>query len=566
MAETLTERYGGKVQRTFRHALKGFSAQMTESQAKQIAKDASVKYVQQDSFSVSTGFEIEPTWGLDRIDQQALPFSRTYTYDSQGGEGVHIYVVDTGVRTTHVEFAGRIGNGANFVADGHDTVEDCHGHGTHVAAIAAGSTYGVAKKATIHPIRAQDCKGGGPDSMVLEAVDWIFANQIAPAVVNLSLKTEALPALEEAIRASIAHGITYVIAASNERKDACTSVPARVNEAITVGASASYDAVATFSNFGPCIDLFAPGDGIRSAWKSSDTATEVLGGTSMAAPHVAGAAALYLGKNGSAAPAAVAKYLVDNATVGVLGGIEAGTPNRLLYIPPPSGPACNATATPSPKTGAIEFGWGSETANLCTWELDGVYKGVVACSGSGRVIPQTAGNHTVRMRTFNDVGSGSCEATYSVPSVCSVAVSAGLDGTYSVEWNNTKSKSCTWSLDGVSQGNVACAGLASLGPQEEGRHTVVLQSLEATCEATYTAARACEVFVAPISTAAGAGYSVTWNSVASTSCTWAMDGVDQGPVPCTGSSVLGAQPVGDHTITLVSAAGACHATYASSGP
>ncbi|WP_432830474.1 S8 family peptidase [Dactylosporangium sp. CA-092794] len=327
-ASRLTERFGGQVRRSFGRSLKGFSAQLSERAARRIAADPRVAYVQQDKTVRVAGTQDDPPWGLDRIDQAYRPLSGTYSYSSDGAS-VTAYVLDTGIRTTHAEFGGRARSGYDFVDNDTDAT-DCHGHGTHVAGTIGGSTYGVAKGVSLVAVRVLGCDGSGSYSGIIAGIDWITANARKPAVVNMSLGGNADGAVDQAVRASIASGITYAVAAGNANSDACAVSPARTAEAITVGASDPNDNRASFSNFGGCLDLFAPGVSILSAGIASDTATAVMSGTSMATPHVAGAAALVLAANPQASPVQVRDALVGTAVTGAITGAGSGSPNRLL--------------------------------------------------------------------------------------------------------------------------------------------------------------------------------------------------------------------------------------------
>ncbi|AWZ10460.1 MULTISPECIES: S8 family peptidase [unclassified Streptomyces] len=334
VAGELTRRNNARLTHTYRSALNGFSATMTQAQARALAADPRVAYVEQDSKVTLTATQNNATWGIDRIDQRNLPLSGTYTYNTTASN-VHVYVIDTGLRTSHSEFGGRASIGTDTVGDGQNG-NDCQGHGTHVAGTAAGSTYGVAKGAAIVGVRVLDCNGSGSNSAVIAGVDWVTANAIKPAVANMSLGGGANTTLDNAVKKSITSGVTYSLAAGNgdffgNPQNACNTSPARVAEAITVGATDSADKRASFSNYGTCLDLFAPGVSITSAWKDSNTATKTISGTSMAAPHTAGAAALYLAANPTATPAQVRDALVNGATTGKVQDPKTGSPNRLLY-------------------------------------------------------------------------------------------------------------------------------------------------------------------------------------------------------------------------------------------
>ncbi|WP_084779780.1 S8 family peptidase [Planobispora rosea] len=328
-AGTLTTRRGGKVSRTFAGGLKGFTVRASETQARLLAGDPSVAYVEQDAVIHATDVQTDPTWGLDRLDQRAGTLDRSYTYPSTAA-GVDVYVIDTGIRPGHTDFGGRVTGGVDTVGDGRGT-GDCNGHGTHVAATIAGQTWGVAKGADLHPVRVLGCDGSGSLSGVIAGVDWVTQNATGPSVANMSLGGGTSTALDDAVRRSVAAGVTYVVAAGNSARDACTTSPARVPEALTVGATANGDSRASFSNYGRCLDLFAPGVNITSAWSIGDTATKTISGTSMAAPHVAGAAALHLAATPDATPAQVAQALTGAATPAVVRNAGTGSPDLLAY-------------------------------------------------------------------------------------------------------------------------------------------------------------------------------------------------------------------------------------------
>ncbi|MGW0561969.1 S8 family serine peptidase [Streptomyces sp. NPDC003016] len=341
--KALAKEYGAKIRKTYTAALNGYAVELSEAQAKKFAADPAVdSVVQNRTFTVSATQPSPPSWGLDRIDQKALPLNQSYTYPDAAGEGVTAYVIDTGVRITHSDFGGRASYGYDAI-DNDNTAQDGHGHGTHVAGTVAGGAYGVAKKAKVVGVRVLNNQGSGTTAQVVAGIDWVTKNAVKPAVANMSLGGGADAALDTAVRNSIASGITYAVAAGNESTDASTKSPARVSEAITVGATTSTDARASYSNYGSVLDIFAPGSSITSAWSTSDTATNSISGTSMASPHVAGAAALYLAANKTATPAQVSTALTSAATTGVVTSPGTGSPNRLLYVgtggttPPPTG-------------------------------------------------------------------------------------------------------------------------------------------------------------------------------------------------------------------------------------
>ncbi|MFI6406409.1 S8 family peptidase [Streptomyces sp. NPDC050548] len=330
----LIKEYGGTVTKTFGTVLNGYTASLSATEAARLAADPAVAAVEQNQrVHLTDTTQSSAPWGLDRIDQAALPLSGTYTYPDSAGSGVNVYVIDTGVRITHTQISGRASYGHDAV-DGDTTASDGNGHGTHVATTIAGSTYGVAKKANIVAVRVLDNSGSGTTAGVIAGIDWVTANHTTPAVANMSLGGGASATLDTAVANSISSGVTYAIAAGNSAANASSYSPARVATAITVGATTSTDAKASYSNYGSVLDIFAPGSSILAGYNTSDTATATLSGTSMATPHVAGAAAVYLAGHTSSTPAQVATALVNGATSNVVTSAGTGSPNKLLKIVP----------------------------------------------------------------------------------------------------------------------------------------------------------------------------------------------------------------------------------------
>ncbi|HET9654947.1 MAG TPA: S8 family peptidase [Kineosporiaceae bacterium] len=364
---------GASVQREYGRVVQGFAATMTTAQLDAIRRDADVAYIEPDQIVHTDTTQTGATWGLDRIDQRSLPLDGSYTYTPTGA-GVTAYIIDTGIRASHSQFGGRAVSGYDAVGDGNGT-NDCNGHGTHVSGTIGGSTYGVAKGVKLVAVRVLDCQGSGTTSGVIAGIDWVTANHASPAVANMSLGGGVSATLDAAVNSSIASGVTYAIAAGNSSADACTESPARVPAAITVGAATSSDSRdTTYSNYGSCLDVFAPGTDITSSWNTSDSATNTISGTSMATPHVTGVAALYLEGNPAATPAAVASAITSTATPNVLASVGTGSPNLLLYAPltggvtPPPPPPGNSCATPTT-----------------------TYTGTLATSGSSQYKPGSTG-------------------------------------------------------------------------------------------------------------------------------------------------------------------------------
>lgn len=328
VANAVGQRFGAKVERAFNHVLNGAVITTDVQNAKRLADDPEVAYVEADQIMRISGTQTSATWGLDRIDQTNLPLNGSFTYPSSSG--VHAYILDTGIRGTHNDFTGRMGNGYTAVNDGQGT-NDCQGHGTHVAGTVGGTTWGVAKNVTLHPVRVLGCDGSGSNSGVIAGMDWVTANAVKPAVANMSLGGGASQATDDAIARMTNAGIATVVAAGNDSSNACNYSPARAPSAITVGSTTSSDAMSSFSNYGSCVDVYGPGSNITSASYSSNTGSTSMSGTSMASPHLAGVAALYLAANPNATPSQVTTAIVNNSLTGKITGIPSGV-NKFVNI------------------------------------------------------------------------------------------------------------------------------------------------------------------------------------------------------------------------------------------
>lgn len=409
----LAAAHGGQVTFTYENALKGFAVRLPSAAAQAfleaMEKNPNVDYVERDM--VVTALQTTQTgatWGLDRADQRDLPLSSAYTYNTTGS-GVRAYVVDTGILASHTNFGGRVATGYTAINDGYGT-SDCNGHGTHVAGTVGGATWGIAKDVALVPVRVLDCNGSGTTSGVIAGVDWVAKNGQRPGVLNLSLGGGASTSLDTAVANTVAAGYTVVVAAGNSNANACNYSPARAPTAITVGATTSTDARASYSNFGSCIDLFGPGSSIQSTWYTSTTATATLNGTSMASPHVAGLAALILQNQPAASAAAVTDSILAAATPAKVTSAGSGSPNLLIYTlgtsssTPPPEPLLTAVsvANLTGSAAAVRNGWRA-TITVTVADTAGALVGGATVAGSF-----TAGGSSVSCTTASN---GSCSVS-----------------------------------------------------------------------------------------------------------------------------------------------------------
>jgi subtilisin family serine protease len=363
LAKRLVTEHGGTLRFTYSVAVKGFAARLKAQAVEALQRNPQIAAIERDRRAASSDVQAAPpNWVLDRIDQRTRPRDNAYVYPNTGA-GVNVYILDSGIRTTHAEFGGRASGAYTAVSDGRGT-DDCTGHGTHVAGVVGSARFGVAKGARLLAVRVMDCTGTGSYSQIIAGLDWVTANRVLPAVANMSLGGSASASLNDAVRRAVAAGVTVVVSAGNKSLDACGQSPAAEPAAITVGASDDVDQQSNYSNFGSCLDLYAPANNVRSSWYTSDTASFLASGTSTASPHVAGAAALFLASNPSATPGQVARALTDSATAGILVGLGTGSPNRLLYTgfikgalssPPPPELVSPPQATAPPPGPTVTF-------------------------------------------------------------------------------------------------------------------------------------------------------------------------------------------------------------------
>ena len=431
VAASIASEVGATNVTSFRNVFTGFAADLSAAAVAELTSNSSVESIELDSVVSISADQADPTWGLDRIDQRNLPLNNTYSY-ANSGTGVTAYVVDTGILATHSEFSGRIAAGFTSISDGRGTT-DCHGHGTHVAGTVGGTTYGVAKSVTLVPVRVMSCAGSGSTSGVIAGIDWIIGDHQTgvPAVANMSLGGSSSTALNAAVARGMTDGVVFVVAAGNNNANACRFSPASAPGAVTVGATGTTDVRSSFSNYGSCLDIFAPGQGITSSTIGSDTALATWSGTSMASPHVAGVAALLLAATPTATVESISQSLVLNATSGLVGNAGTLSPNKLLYSgslesAPIVVPSAPRTLSAEARNASVGLAWIAPSTNgganisdyIVEYSLDGVawmvFDDGVSANLSTTVTSLTNNtSYQFRVKAANTAGTGEASNTVS---------------------------------------------------------------------------------------------------------------------------------------------------------
>jgi subtilisin family serine protease len=357
LADDLNRDHPGIIHDVYSSAINGYSVELSYKEAIRLSEDPRVKFVEQDSFVSETDVEANPGWGLDRLDQRALPYDLAYSFNGQGN-GVNVYVLDSGILPTHIDLQGRVVSAFDAVHD-NTPLNQCNGHGTGVAGVVGSTSFGVAKQVMLYDVRVLPCTGDGTVSNVISGIDWITKHAIKPAVANVSLQAGFSPSMNSAVIASINSGVTYIVAAGNNNENACNWSPSAVASAVVAGATNSADTRVGWSNFGACVDLFAPGEGVSTIWNGGDTVTTYASGTSFSSPYATGVAALYLEQHPTSLPSEVASALVSSATTNVVIDPGVDSPNLLLYsmvaAPAPVGCSGNIFTGSLPSPGTIDY-------------------------------------------------------------------------------------------------------------------------------------------------------------------------------------------------------------------
>ena len=475
----LTAIGGGQVLHTYEYALRGFAVRISPAQASLLALNPLVASVNPDVVMKAGATQNNPpSYGIDRVDQRDLPLSGSYTYADTAGQGAHVYVIDTGLNANHSDFAGRVGNGRNFVGGGllgtgtanPDNWADCNGHGTHVAGSAVGTVYGVAKKATIHGVRVLDCQGTGSGAAILAGIDWVAANAIQPAVANLSLGTlnGRSTDQETAVRNLVNANVAVAVAAGNDSKSACQTSPAAEPTVLTVGATERTDRMASYSNFGTCLDLFAPGSDIISASHSNNTGSSTLSGTSMASPHVAGALAVKRAQNPSVSAAAVQVAVVDDTTPNKVTSPGTGSPNKLLFVPV-AGSGGGTPTVDNPPVAAFTV---SCTNLACNFNGTGSTDDKGIASYSWSFGDSTSATGATVSKTYSAAGSYTVTLTVTDTTSQTNTKSQSVTVTAAPTGGNTPCADCTTKTGTLANGGTAydpaSTGFASNGGQFKG--------------------------------------------------------------------------------------------------
>lgn len=435
MTTEMASSLGVKVNKKYGYALGGFTAKMKDKALAAMIKDPRVEFIEQDQVVKAAAVQSNATWGLDRVDESDLPLDGFYEFNFDG-TGVDAYIIDTGIRASHNEFGGRVSSGFTAINDGRGST-DCNGHGTHVAGTVGSNTYGVAKNVNLIPVRVLGCNGSGSNSGVIDGVDYVAQVASGPSVANMSLGGGNSTALDRAVENAIDEGVTFVVAAGNSDANACSGSPNRVGPAITVGATTSSDSRSSFSNFGSCVDIFAPGSSITSTWSTSNSALNTISGTSMAAPHVAGVAALYLDQSPSATPSQVGSALESAGVTGRLSNIRSGSPNLLLQSLLSNGGGGGGggnTTCAYEDDFTTSTGWQNATSSCTTGTYVRANPTQITTSGVVTQVNGDAGGDGFAVFTATNTSAGSNDVDGGECIAQSPSVAVSDDSTLSLAW------------------------------------------------------------------------------------------------------------------------------------